>query len=108
MFERFRRRRDHTGAGTSIHGVDQADADARYAERVVAAWNALDDEAQADLLAAAGELKQVHDALGVTTVFRCHRGIDVGPLRTAADIRAEAAMLRADSNLFTTSPYPPA
>lgn len=96
---RLRRRRGWADSGRAPAGDARSGADARYAREVTAAWHALDDDAQAELLDAARELAQVRRQYGVTFVYSCRRGVDsrTGPLRTAADIRAEAAQIRASA-----------
>ncbi|MFD6859145.1 hypothetical protein ACFWCF_17610 [Rhodococcus sp. NPDC060090] len=99
MLERFRPRRrlNRNKSDPAAAGAAWSEADARYSEEVTAAWQALDDEAKKDLLAAAKELKQAYEQYGITTVFHCYRSGPPrsGPLRTAADIRAEAESIRA-------------
>lgn len=99
MLERFRLRRrlNRNKSDPAAAGAACSEADARYSEEVTAAWHALDDEAKQDLLAAAKELKQVYEQYGITTVFQCCRSgpLRSGPLRTAADIRAEIESIRA-------------
>ncbi|MEE2061700.1 hypothetical protein [Rhodococcus artemisiae] len=107
MLERFRlRRRLNRNNSDRAAGAAWSEAEAGYSEEVAAAWHALDDEVKEDLLAAAEELKQVREQYGITTVFHCYRSGPprCGPLRTPADIRAEAESIRASVPSASSDP----
>ncbi|AOD24984.1 hypothetical protein IM25_24970 (plasmid) [Rhodococcus sp. p52] len=107
MLERLRTRLRHfrrhsesprSGRPRSVARTDdEKQRIARQAQEIADAWNALDTDTRNDMLAAAEELKQVHDEYRITDSFMCSRTASPessGPLRSAEDMRAESRLLR--------------
>ena len=92
MFDRLHRRRRERAASIATQ------ASAQQAKELADAWKALDDATREDIVAAAQELKDLHDKHKIQFVRACYRGDhpnNRGGWRTAEDLRAEAAFIRA-------------